>query len=852
MKIDNTNYLTLTGKSDSHVKITNGLAYLYLVKKLENGLTGARHEVQTFRAGDICPSIPQDEFHAFILCGNKETQVEFAVLSPAENEELAGQAAEIQQREIEKLKEWQQAEDERSVEQQKKSQVRYSDTLMTISSVVNRNQKEFGILSSDDQMLVKVFKIIGQRMDFNVTALPSRNYPGTRTGVNQLARDNTIRVREVALRSKWFTEDNGDLIAFYNPKENVDLENHSIDSEGEFVPVALLRMSSRYILVDISGGREIAVDKEIASHIFPMAFMAYRAINEEKITIKNICAFVFSHIKKDILRYTIIGLFCTFIGMITPAITRNFIDEVIPQAAKNTAFQICFVVFMTNIASMIGSMAKYFANLRMETRADSDLQAAIIDRLLKMPIDFFKKFSAGDLSSRVLSIGTIQKKIFDIALSCFTNFIFSFVYLIQEFRYCGYFAKWGILFCLFPILISILSSLLTYKWQKIVVESQGKIQGMMLQTLNGIEKINVSNSHREFFSKWSLEFIGQTKIGCKLLDINNVISIITGIFPTLVNILFYLIYGYAIANKKIEGLTTGSFMAFLSAYSSFQGAFLGVANSLISIKDIFPIYKRVRPILEQKPEIDSTKPSISKLKGNIEVSHLNFRYSPDGPLVLKDINLDVKPGEFVAVVGTSGAGKSTLLRMLLGFEKPESGSIFYDETDINSIDIGSLRRQMGVVLQNDTVMSGSILQNILGSTGLKEEDAWEAAKKVAFDRDISNMPMGMLTIVPAGGSTLSGGQLQRLIIARALIKNPNVLIFDEATSALDNVTQEVVRESLDELKITRIIIAHRLSTVINADRIYVMDNGEVVETGTYDSLMKANGYFAQLARRQNL
>lgn len=852
MKIDNTNYLTLTGESNSHIRITNGPAYLYLVKKLENGLTGARHEVQAFKSGEICPNIPQDDFHAFILCGSKDTQIEFAGLSAEENENLAKQAVEIQQREIRRIEEWQKAEDARSVEQQKKSQERYSSTLMTISSVVNKMQRDFSTLSSDDQLLVKVFKILGQRMNFDVKALASKNYPCTRAGVNQLARDNTVRVREVALRNKWYIEDNGDLIAFYNPNESVDLNKHSIDSEGDFVPVALLRTSSHYILVDITSGKEIVVDKKVAPHIFPMAFMIYRAISEEKITIKTICAFVFSHIKRDILRFTIIGLFCTLIGLITPAITRNFIDEVIPQAAKNTAFQICFIVFMTNIASMIGSIAKYFANLRMETRADSDLQAAVIDRLLKMPIDFFKKFSAGDLSARVLSISTIQKKIFDIALSCFTNFIFSFVYLFQEFRYCGYFAKWGILFCLFPLLISILSSILTYKWQKLVVESQGKIQGIMLQTLNGIEKINVSNSHKEFFSKWSLEFIGQTKLGCKLLDINNIISIITGIFPTLVNILFYLIYGYAVANKKIEGLTTGSFMAFLSAYSSFQGAFLGVANSLISIKDIFPLYKRVKPILEQKPEIDSDKPSVSKLEGNIEISHLNFRYSPDAPLVLKDINLNVKPGEFVAIVGTSGAGKSTLLRMLLGFEKPESGSIFYDETDMNSVDIGSLRRQMGVVLQNDTVMAGSILQNILGSSGLKEEDAWNAAKKVAFDKDISNMPMGMLTIIPAGGSTLSGGQLQRLIIARALIKNPNLLIFDEATSALDNVTQEVVRKSLDDLKITKIIIAHRLSTIINADRIYVINNGEIVETGTYDSLMKANGYFAQLAHRQNL
>ena len=221
-------------------------------------------------------------------------------------------------------------------------------------------------------------------------------------------------------------------------------------------------------------------------------------------------------------------------------------------------------------------------------------------------------------------------------------------------------------------------------------------------------------------------------------------------------------------------------------------------------------------------------------------------------VALNKVNLSVQKGEFVAIVGPSGAGKSTLMRMLLGFEKPESGTIFYDDMDMSTVDIGSLRRQMGVVLQNDTVMQGTILQNIVGSTGLKEADAWEAARKVSLDKDIKEMPMGMFTMVPAGGMTLSGGQLQRLIIARAIIRNPSLLIFDEATSALDNLTQVTVRKSLDELNVTRIIIAHRLSTVINADKIYVMKDGQIIESGNYKELMEEKGYFAELAGRQNL
>ena len=554
--------------------------------------------------------------------------------------------------------------------------------------------------------------------------------------------------------------------------------------------------------------------------------------------------------KADILRFVIIGLLCTLIGLITPLITRNFIDNVIPEAAKNQAVRICVLVFFCNISLMIGSLSKYFANMRMETKADADLEAAVMDRLLKLPVGFFKGFSSGDLAARIMTIGTMRKQIFGIVLSCFMNFIFSFIYLVQMFRFCGYFAKWGILSCIFPIFISVLMCILTYKLEKTLVDSQGKIQGMLLQFLSGIEKITNSHSEKRVFAQWSKEYIRQTKISYTLGLIGIVNSLINTIYPTIISIVFYYLYGEGIKSQQIQGLSTGTFMAFLSAYGSFQGAFLGVAGSFLSIRNLIPLSKRIKPVLEAVPEIESSKPPVEKLDGNIEINHLNFRYSPDSPLILKDVNMSIKSGEFVAIVGTSGAGKSTLMRLLLGFEKPESGSIFYDSQDISAVDIGSLRRNMGVVLQNDTVLQGTILQNIVGSSGLKESDAWEAARKVSFDRDIEEMPMGMFTMIPAGGQTLSGGQLQRLIIARAIIRRPSVLIFDEATSALDNMTQLTVRTSLDALKVTRIIIAHRLSTIINADKIYVMKDGEVIETGNYEELMKLDGYFAQLARRQ--
>ena len=849
-KINNTNYLTLDG-SPYEIKVLRGHCYLFLVKKLPDGRTGARHEVANFVEGESFLNISGNKKYDIILTGTNETEVEF---SKPKDPNFAENASKWQKEILINADSMRAMGNLRSMKQQRASDYAFSDALANIASVINKNVTDTRLYRPDDFPVVQVFKIVAKHMGgFSIRQLPDKKYESNKSGVQKLAKDNTIRVREVVLRENWYKEDNGHLIGFYKKEGdiNISIEN---DASESLIPVALIKNknSSGYKIIDPSDQLEIPVTKKNARQVYPMAIMAYKTMQAEKISIKSICRFVLADIKRDIARFVIIGLLCTLIGLITPLITRNFIDNVIPEAAKSQAVQICFLVFICNISAMIGNLAKYFANMRMETKADSDLEAAVMDRLLKLPVDFFKGFSSGDLAARTMTIAEIRKQIFNIVLSVFMNFIFSFVYLFQCFRFSGYFAKWGILFCIFPIIISALFCFITYKWEKMLIDCQGKIQGMLLQFLNGIEKITNSHSEKRFFAQWSGEYIRQMKIAYSLGLVGIVNSLINTVYPTVVSIIIYYLYGRGLKIQAINGLTTGTFMAFLSAYSSFQGAFLGVAGALLQIRNVIPLSKRIRPILDALPEIEASKPPIDKLRGNIEISHLNFRYAPDAPLVLKDVNMSIREGEFVAIVGTSGAGKSTLMRMLLGFEKAESGAVFFDSQDISAVDIGSLRRQLGVVLQNDTVLQGTILQNIVGSSGLKEADAWEAARKVSFDKDISEMPMGMFTMIPAGGATLSGGQLQRLIIARAIIRCPSVLIFDEATSALDNLTQIAVRKSLDELKVTRIIIAHRLSTIINADKIYVMKDGEVVEQGNYEELMKQDGYFAQLARRQNI
>jgi ATP-binding cassette subfamily C protein len=276
-----------------------------------------------------------------------------------------------------------------------------------------------------------------------------------------------------------------------------------------------------------------------------------------------------------------------------------------------------------------------------------------------------------------------------------------------------------------------------------------------------------------------------------------------------------------------------------------------LSESLISTNAVIPLYQKAKPIIETLPEYDDTKMDPKPLTGTIEVSHVSFSYKEDSPLVLKDISFQIDGGDYVALVGTSGSGKSTLLRILLGFEKLETGKIYYDGQDLSKIDIRAVRKQLGVVLQNGQLMTGNIYSNIVGTNPyLTMDDAWEAARMAGIDEDIKEMPMGMFTVISEGAGTISGGQKQRIMIARAIIKKPKIIFFDEATSALDNRTQDIVSKSLDELKATRIVIAHRLSTIINCNKIIVMDNGKIVESGTYNKLMNNKGIFADLVKRQ--
>jgi NHLM bacteriocin system ABC transporter ATP-binding protein len=479
----------------------------------------------------------------------------------------------------------------------------------------------------------------------------------------------------------------------------------------------------------------------------------------------------------------------------------------------------------------------------------TSIQAAIWDRLLSLPVSFFRDYSTGELVARSMGISEVRQILTGATLDGLLSGIFSVFSFALLFYYNGQLALVGTVLTFVALGVTILNGYQQLERARKSRAQSGVISGRVLELISGIAKFRVAGAEKRAFAMWAREFTKQKKLDYKGMQINNRLKIFNSVYFVLCMIVLFW-YNAAFLRSGANPLSTGSLLAFIATFSQFTFAMLGLGSAAISFLSIVPIFEQAAPILRTTPEANVVRSSPGELTGMVEANHLIFRYRHNSPLILNDISFSVEPGQYVAFVGPSGCGKSTLFRLLLGFETPESGAIYFDKQDLAGIDVQAVRQQIGVVLQTSALISGSIHDNISGGSFLSVEDAWEAARQAGLDEDIRGMAMGLYTMVHEGGGGLSGGQRQRILIARAIAKRPRILMMDEATSALDNRTQAIVSDSLKSLKSTRIVIAHRLSTIIDADCIYVMDKGRIVQAGSYRELMKQPGLFREFAGRQ--
>lgn len=731
-------------------------------------------------------------------------------------------------------------------EKLKAEQNQLTRTLEKIKSIVNDNplkkdHNPAAFRSSDiKNSLFATCQIIGEHSGFKIEE-PKHIESYQNSTTNQLfaiAKSSKLRVRKIILRDIWWKEENGDLLAF---------------TKTENTPVALLQKNSgTYVLKNHKTGTETVVNHEIAESLEPIGYMFFSGFDKKMNSMKRVLSFAVNGVRKDGKRLILAALAGSLIGLLIPIMSGKMFDDVIPTADRSMHFEVFSIMIMIGLVTAGLQLVQGILNLRVESKSSINLQAGVMDYILRLPVTFYKNYTAGDLTNRVLSINTIRQVLSNTLITAALSGAFSFVNLILLFYYDSKLAWIGILLGVIAAAFMIIIGLLKLKHDRQISESQGELQGFLFEFLSGITKIRMTGGEKRIFTLWSEKFSKIKKLGFSSGSYQNFVEIFNSSYPLFTSVFFFSFIYYTVLNSdtRTSMLTVGSFMAFITAFNKFLNDSLRLSMALITSLNVIPLYERVKPILEAEPESTEQSHDPGELEGEIEMNSLSFRYHEDQPLILKNISFKIKPGEMVAFVGSSGSGKSTVMRLLLGFEQPEAGSIFYDGGAYDSMNKELVRRQIGVVLQNGSLMSGSIFQNIVGNSELSLEDAWDAARMAGMEEDIKHMPMEMHTMVSEGGGTFSGGQRQRLMIARAIVHKPRLLFMDEATSALDNRTQNIVSESLDKLQATRIVIAHRLSTIKNADRIFVMDKGEIVESGTYEELMELDGLFNKLAKRQ--
>ncbi|MCZ6679192.1 MAG: NHLP bacteriocin export ABC transporter permease/ATPase subunit [Candidatus Poribacteria bacterium] len=710
----------------------------------------------------------------------------------------------------------------------------FENAVSQLASVLETGRSRVRIPAEEDALLA-ASQLVGNALGITVKPHPdSRKGHKQRDALANIAKVSRFRLRRTILKEDWWRTDNGPLLAYI---------------EAETQPVALLPTSPRsYELCDPVKRTRTPVTPEVAASLAPFAYTFYPPFPDRALAAFDLLKFGVQSCKADLFTIILMGIGAGILGTITPILTGILFDTTIPGGQRNQLLQLTLALLASAFATALFQVTQSIATLRVEGKMDSSIQAAVWIRLLSLPASFFRDYTAGDLANRGMGIHTIRQILTGATLSSILGGVFSIFSFGLLFYYDLRLALVATVLVGITLFATILASYFQLRYQRILYDVQGRISGTVLQFITGISKLRVAGAEIRAFAVWAKEFSQQKHLALKARTVENGLTVFNAALPIVTSVVFFSVIAFS-ANVT---LSTGIFLAFNAAFGQFLFAALAMSSAFIATLEIAPIFQRAKPIFSALPEADAAQADPGELSGKLELNHASFRYKPDVPLALDDVSLSINPGEFVAIVGPSGSGKSTLFRLLLGFETPETGSIYYDGMDAAKLDSQAVRNQIGVVLQNGKLIPGDFFTNIVGSSELTLDDAWEAARLVGLDEDIKRMPMGMHTVISEGGGTFSGGQRQRLMIARAIVKKPRILLFDEATSALDNRTQEVVSKSLENLRATRIVIAHRLSTIRNADRIYVFDSGKVVQSGTYDELVNQQGIFENLVKRQIL
>jgi len=603
-----------------------------------------------------------------------------------------------------------------------------------------------------------------------------------------------------------------------------------------------------YHYYNIKTARYQTVTSKVAQRFAEPAISLFPPLPLRPITAKDFISFFIHTLSVgDLIMLAVFTLCATLVGLISPYITNQLFKSTTYTTENVSIILPALVVLIgSSISAMLFRASTQLTTNRIVTKSGVTISSAMMGRLLSLPVNFFKGKSTGDISSRLSVAENVGTMFVKVCVTTTLTTIFSLCYIGQIFAYAPSLMMPAIFVMASGLLVSTLTTIASIAHQHELMNLQAQEKGMVFSLFRGVAKLKVTGSQSRAFAKWANLYKKVAALMYAppfLVKFSSVLTLAITSFGTI------LIYYFAITTR----VSMPDYMAFNVAYGQVSSAFMALISAALSVSTISINMRYMQPILSQMPESGEGKKIVTDLTGYIELNNVSFRYNESMPPVLNDISLKIKPRHSLAIVGKSGCGKSTLLRLLLGFEKPNKGAIYYDGKDLETIEKKSLRRHIGVVPQDGKLFAGNIFSNIgISAPNLSIDDAWEALKIAGIADDIHSMPMGIHTIISEGGGGISTGQKHRLMIARAVANKPRILFLDEATSSLDNITQKRVTEELKKIRCTKIIIAHRLSTIKHVERIIVLDGGRIVEDGTFDELMQKGGMFAELMRRQQV
>lgn len=642
-----------------------------------------------------------------------------------------------------------------------------------------------------------------------------------------------ITRRNVSLSGKWYRDASEAMLGV--KKDNGQLVALIPDGWGGY----------RYL--DPDTGRKVRLKKKTADQIGREAIVFYRPFPQKKLTLGSLLKYMIHLISLgDIVMLIAAMLTVTGMGLLVPWLNNKLFSDVISSGSTRMLIGIGIFMICAAISRLLFATIQSLMSVRITEKISFSTKAAAMMRILALPPSFFREFSAGELSKRSEYISELCRQMANMVLNTGLTAVFSLVYLSQVFIYAPALVVPSLLVTLATLIVSVIEVIFRTRVSRKALLAGSKESGLAYQLISGIQKIKLSGAERRAFARWGKIYAEAASYAYSppvFLKISSVITLAISLAGT---ILLYFV-------SVRSGVSVAEYYAFNAAYGMVNSAFLALAGIAAGVAQLKPMREMAAPIMETEPETAGEKKMVTGLSGKIELNNVSFKYEESTRMILDNLSLTIEPGQYVAVVGKTGCGKSTLLRIMLGFETPEMGTVYYDGMDIRKMDLRSLRRRIGTVTQNGKLITGDIFSNITFSAPwLTMDEAWEAAEIAGIADDIRHMPMGMFTLIAEGHGGISGGQRQRLLIARAIAPKPRILMFDEATSALDNLTQKHVSEALDRMNCTRIVIAHRLSTIRQCDRIIMLEDGKIIEDGSYDGLLKKNGKFAEMVARQRL